>query len=246
MELMEIQIDKHEDEQEINLTLWIRLAKDYSDCFNEEGSNENSDINEETNEFLHSLLPSNNLLIVYDKQEQTAVDGFIMNLLSEIMGSVVPESTHVLDCESETFYISKRLTICKDGFKYMEELINQKDRDNTEIYLILNEPIPCYVFDDHNRFINDLKQLIQTPKVHVICITSAYECLCKEVIDLFSQRVSFWIGSCESSINLFSSDIACHTLIDGNVYFSNDYGKTTTMKDYVNNNPDDTLDLLDV
>lgn len=257
---MEIEINKQEDSQEINLTLWIKLAKDYSSCFNEEESseatNEDCNINEETNEFLHSLLPSNNLLIVYDKQEKTNVDGFIMNLLSEIMGSVVPESTHVLDCvedcsvfQSETFYVSKRITKIKDGFEYMEELINQKDRDDTDIYLILNEPILYYEFDDHNRFMNDLKQLLQTPKVHVICITSAYDCLCKEVIDLFSHRISFWIGSSEASDNLFSSDIACHTLMDWSVYFSNDYGKTATEKDYVNSNIDDEIldePLLDI
>ena len=185
------------------------------------------------------LISSNNLLIVYDKEEQLDANSFIMNLLSEIMLSGIIESTQVLDCvedsifQSASLYISKRLTKVRDGFEYMEELINQKDRDDTELYLILNEPILYYDFDDHNRFMNDLKQLLQTPKVHVICITSAYDCLCKEVIDLFSQRLSFWVGSSEASNNLFYSDIACHTLMDWNVYFSNNYGSTVVEKDYI-------------
>ena len=168
----------------------------------------------------------------------------------------MPECCYVLDCKQdsifsyEDIYISKRYSDIEGGFQLLENIISEsKEEEDLDIYIIIHEFLSFYVFEDSDRFIAIIKKLLQTPRIHVICTASAYEGLTPEILSLFSHRISLFLGDSSISNMLFNDDIACSMLMDWQLIFSDNYGKTYSIEDCTStdedneNNIDSLLDI---
>lgn len=244
---MNIEIDKYNN----GLNIWIELAKQYSDCFNEPDSDNtettNTNNQEQSNRFLKNVLQDNTILFTYDKKEQIKADSLMSSLLQETIGDL----TYVLDCEensiftNESLYVYKRYSDIRSAFDLLESIEEEAKQDGIERYIFINSFLEYYVLSDSCRFIDDIKKLSKAQRIHIICITSIFRGLTQDIVSIFSTHLSCWIGSLEGSNLLFGSDIACSQIMEWEVFYKN---KETpaTIQDFICDDEESTNNLLDI
>lgn len=261
---MEIEVHKSEDNNQINLTLMISLAREYSKALEQELTDNNEDTfqepkyvsNVETNctestcMFLNKLVKLNNLLVVADTTKRDRIDDFMTRLSDGIFSMVFPEKMICLDLRPDSVFqynnkfLNARITDMEDCFSFLEERLTEDDCLN-EQYIIINECVDFF-FEDCNKFVNLIKRLLENPKNHIICISSETALLTEQLLSCFNNRVSFWVGSTKASKLIYAGkNIGCNSLLTGECHFTEDFGETVT-KEYMDTFGQDMYDLLDI
>jgi len=256
---MEIQIDKHEDSNQVTLNLLLTWVKDYTEALNEPNMDdidscpdENTE-ESETNEFIHSLLPLNGFLIVYDESKQFNVNLFLEEYLDHIMSCVVPELTYVLDGEAEySMFNSKEENIYQiitnpdSVFEFLEQIVEETKQNDIEHYIIINQFFTFYS-KDHKRFMKNIQNLLNTEKIHLVLITYEYELLNEDILKMIQHRLGMWLGSTKVSKALMGTNILCSPTEDHQVVYTSDFGETFEIKEFKNGTTIEDLDkLLDI
>lgn len=252
---MEIQIDKHESENEINLVLLIKLAKDYAESLNEPYLDDDcipeSTEETKTNEFIYSLLPLNGFLLIYDISKQSNVDLFMQEYLDHVQGCSVLELTYVLETEeysifsSNEQYMYQRITDIDSAFDFLEH-ITEETTDDIDRYIIINQFFTYYSYD-HTRFIKDIKLLLNSKKIHLVLISHEYDLLNEDVLKLFEHRCAMWLGSTKVSKAIMGTNILCSPIEDNQIVYTGNFAKTFDIKTFKDENSLENIDnLLDI
>ena len=129
---MEIEVHKSEDNNQINLTLMISLAKDYGEALEQEltnnedtfkepkyVSNVETNCTESTCMFLNKLVKLNNLFVVSDSTKRDKIDDFMTRLTDGIFSMVFPEKMICLDLRPDSIFqynkfLNTRITDLED------------------------------------------------------------------------------------------------------------------------------------
>lgn len=259
---MEIEVHKSEDNNQINLTLMISLAKDYGEALEQELTNNEDTFQEpkyvsnveticteSTCMFLNKLVKLNNLFVVSDTTKRDKIDDFMTRLTDGIFSMVFPLKMICLDLRPDSIFqynkfLNTRMTDMEDCFSFLESRLSE-DSYLDEEYIIINECVDFF-FEDCNKFVNLIKRLLENPKNHIICISSEPALLTEQLLSCFNNRVGFWVGSTKASKLIFAGkNIACNPLLTGECYFSEDFVETVTTE-YMDTFDQDMYDLLDV